>query len=307
MPTCCSLPQRSCTMAAAWAASWGLRAGRARQAALAAGYELHREGGAAYSVPTGTEIEVFRKVGARRMRTKRCRLPPPATTYLYVHAAQPVLPRHARPAASMQPRRRPGMHTSKHAHVPDGRVRVGQAAHAKAGRRGPQVVEDLPAQESPELFGMHANADLTFRTLSVQAAVRLVLDTRPQGGGGGGGLSREDAVDRICEDLLHKARPRAGRAPGEPGLVADLRAGRIDSRLSCCSVVRGHRSRCGAAQEGSHVARHGLCHCPMREQEPAPGHADGGARRRARRCRRGSSRRRRARSCAGCRAGRRSR
>ena len=67
-------------------------------------------------------------------------------------------------------------------------------------------MEDLPAQESPELFGMHANADLTFRTLSVQAAVRLVLDTRPQGAGGGGGLSREDTVDRVCEDLLHKAR-----------------------------------------------------------------------------------------------------
>jgi len=80
------------------------------------------------------------------------------------------------------------------------------------------VVEDLPAQESPELFGMHANADLTFRTLSVQAAVRLVLDTRPQGGGGGGGLSREDAVDRICEDLLHKARrrPRRRAGPGAP-------------------------------------------------------------------------------------------
>ena len=69
-----------------------------------------------------------------------------------------------------------------------------------------QVVEELPAQESPELFGMHPNADLTFRTLSVQAAVRLVLDTRPQGGGTGGGLSREDTVDHICEDLLHKAR-----------------------------------------------------------------------------------------------------
>ena len=70
-------------------------------------------------------------------------------------------------------------------------------------------MEDLPAQESPELFGMHANADLTFRTLSVQAAVRLVLDTRPQGAGGGGGLSREDTVDRVCEDLLHKARLHA--------------------------------------------------------------------------------------------------
>ena len=82
--------------------------------------------------------------------------------------------------------------------------KIGSRLPRRASRA--QVVEELPAQESPELFGMHPNADLTFRTLSVQAAVRLVLDTRPQGGGTGGGLSREDTVDHICEDLLHKAR-----------------------------------------------------------------------------------------------------
>ena len=32
------------------------------QAALGTGYELHREGTAVYTVPQGTEIEVFRKV-----------------------------------------------------------------------------------------------------------------------------------------------------------------------------------------------------------------------------------------------------
>ena len=43
-------------------------------------------------------------------------------------------------------------------------------------------VEELPAQESPELFGLHANADLTFRTLQAQAAVQTVLDgPRPAG------------------------------------------------------------------------------------------------------------------------------
>ena len=32
------------------------------QAALAPGYELHKEGAAVYTVPQGTEIEIFRKV-----------------------------------------------------------------------------------------------------------------------------------------------------------------------------------------------------------------------------------------------------
>ena len=38
----------------------------------------------------------------------------------------------------------------------------------------------------------------------MQAAVQVVLDTRPQGGPAGGGLSREEAVDAICEELLSK-------------------------------------------------------------------------------------------------------
>ena len=67
-----------------------------------------------------------------------------------------------------------------------------------------QAIEELPGQESPEIFGLHPNADLTFRTLQVQAAVQIIMDTQPKGTGGGGGLSREEIVDRICEDLLSK-------------------------------------------------------------------------------------------------------
>ena len=40
------------------------------------------------------------------------------------------------------------------------------------------------------------------------AGVALILDTQPKGGAAGGGLSREEAVDRIAEDLLAKVRPR---------------------------------------------------------------------------------------------------
>ena len=32
------------------------------------------------------------------------------------------------------------------------------------------AIEELPATDSPELFGLHSNADLTFRTLQVGAA-----------------------------------------------------------------------------------------------------------------------------------------
>ncbi len=36
------------------------------------------------------------------------------------------------------------------------------------------------------------------------AAVQLVLETRPQGGAAGGGSSREEVVDKLCEELLSK-------------------------------------------------------------------------------------------------------
>jgi len=90
----------------------GLSAGRARQAALAAGYELYREGGAAYSVPTGTEIEVFRKVRARRMRAEHRWLPPFVTNFSDMRTERPAMSMHARPAALTQPRGLPGMHAS---------------------------------------------------------------------------------------------------------------------------------------------------------------------------------------------------
>ncbi len=39
----------------------------------------------------------------------------------------------------------------------------------------------------------------------VQTAVQLIMDTQPKGGAAGGGMSREETVDHIAEDLLGKA------------------------------------------------------------------------------------------------------
>ena len=70
-----------------------------------------------------------------------------------------------------------------------------------------QAIEEMPNQESPELYGMHANVDLTFRKLQVQAAVQVILETQPQGGLGGGNGGVEETVDHLCEDLLSKVGP----------------------------------------------------------------------------------------------------
>ena len=68
-----------------------------------------------------------------------------------------------------------------------------------------KAIEELPGQENPGIFGLHANADLTFRSLQVQAGVQLILDIQPAGVKAAGGASKEDVADNICEDLLAKA------------------------------------------------------------------------------------------------------
>ena len=66
------------------------------------------------------------------------------------------------------------------------------------------AIERLPSQDSPEIFGLHSNADLTFRTLQVKSLVETVVSTMPKSGGGGDGLSPAEIVDKIAEDLLSK-------------------------------------------------------------------------------------------------------
>jgi dynein heavy chain, axonemal len=55
-------------------------------------------------------------------------------------------------------------------------------------------VRTFPDIDTPEIFGLHPNADLTFRVKEVNAMFTTLDDTQPKGGGGGGGVSREDVV-----------------------------------------------------------------------------------------------------------------
>ena len=88
-----------------------------------------------------------------------------------------------------------------------------------------KAIEALPPQDSPEIFGLHPNADLTFRTLQVKDLVEVVVSTMPKSGGGGDGLSPAEIVDKIAEDLLAKVpetfeaeptKERLRKLPGGP-------------------------------------------------------------------------------------------
>ena len=70
-----------------------------------------------------------------------------------------------------------------------------------------KYIETLPLVDNPELFGLHSNADLVFRTAQTTAVLATILDISPKDSGGGSGESREDIVLRTVDELEGKLPP----------------------------------------------------------------------------------------------------
>ena len=64
----------------------------------------------------------------------------------------------------------------------------------------------FPEIDSPEILGLHPNADLTYRQKSAKELLEIVGDTQPKGGGGGGGdgPSKEDLVYEEAGKLVNR-------------------------------------------------------------------------------------------------------
>jgi dynein heavy chain len=67
-----------------------------------------------------------------------------------------------------------------------------------------KFIEQLPENESPEIFGLHPNADLTFSVKETTSLFRTLGETQPKGGGGDGGVSREDVIYEKASELLKR-------------------------------------------------------------------------------------------------------
>lgn len=67
-----------------------------------------------------------------------------------------------------------------------------------------QSIESLPLVQTPEVFGLHANADIQYYTTATKALWLHLLDMQPRTGGAAGGGAREAHVAAVATDLMAK-------------------------------------------------------------------------------------------------------
>lgn len=107
------------------------------------------------------------------------------------------------------------------------------------------IVGSYPDVDTPEVFGMHSNADITYRTRQAQEALATILDIQPRGGVSTGGITREDKVlsmtDGYLKQLPDKWNPdRKAHLSAQTPLT--IFAGQEIDRLENC--IRSIRRTC---------------------------------------------------------------
>ena len=65
-------------------------------------------------------------------------------------------------------------------------------------------IETMPLVDTPEVFGLHPNADITYMTTMAKEVLGTIVDIQPKDGSSSAGESREDAVARMCNEFLEK-------------------------------------------------------------------------------------------------------
>nr|XP_018669928.1 dynein heavy chain 5, axonemal-like isoform X1 [Ciona intestinalis]XP_026692815.1 dynein heavy chain 5, axonemal-like isoform X1 [Ciona intestinalis] len=69
------------------------------------------------------------------------------------------------------------------------------------------AIENLPDVDSPEVFGLHPNADITYQTNTANQVFTTTQSIQPKDSGGGSGETRESVVERLATEMLEKLPP----------------------------------------------------------------------------------------------------
>eukprot|EP00117_Sycon_ciliatum_P004310 scpid857/ scgid8744/ Dynein heavy chain 5, axonemal; Axonemal beta dynein heavy chain 5; Ciliary dynein heavy chain 5 len=81
------------------------------------------------------------------------------------------------------------------------------AATCKTVANVMEHVEELPLLDTPEAFGLHPNANITYQTNVATNCMGTMVSIQPKDSGGGGGETRESVVQRLADDMLSKLPP----------------------------------------------------------------------------------------------------
>lgn len=65
-------------------------------------------------------------------------------------------------------------------------------------------IETLPLANTPEVFGLHPNAEIGYYTNAAKDIWAHLIDLQPQTGESGSGVSRETHIDKVAKDIIGK-------------------------------------------------------------------------------------------------------
>ena len=67
-----------------------------------------------------------------------------------------------------------------------------------------EIIETLPLSNTPNVFGLHANAEIGYYTNAAKDIWAHLVDLQPQTGVDAGGISREEFIGKIASDIQSK-------------------------------------------------------------------------------------------------------